>query len=146
METIFIGIDEKRLGELLLSGAGNQGSMDTKMSLQISFLQAIVWVSFGCLMMTVVRAQDTDSISPPPEKRMTPELLWKLGRLGEAAISPDGKQVAYSVRRFELADNEGTTNLYVTNVADGVTSLISKNWKSLSSLSCLLYTSDAADE
>ena len=135
METIFIGIDEKGLGELLLSGAGNQGSMDTKMSLQISFLQAIVWVSFGCLMMTVVRAQDTDSISPPPEKRMTPELLWKLGRLGEAAISPDGKQVAYSVRRFELADNEGTTNLYVTNVADGVTSLISKNWKSLSSLS-----------
>lgn len=65
---------------------------------------------------------------------MTPELLWKLGRLGDAAISPDGKQVAYSVRRFDLAENEGATNLYVTNVGDGKTSLISKDWKSLASL------------
>lgn len=104
------------------------------MSLQIPFLQAIVWVIFGCFMMTAVNAQDTNSISPSPEKRMTPELLWKLGRLGEAAISPDGKQVAYSVRRFALADNEGLSDLYVTNVGGGETSLISKDWKSLSSL------------
>ena len=108
--------------------------MGTKMSLRISFLQAIVWVSFVCFMMAAVSAQDTNSESTPPAKRMTPELLWKLGRLGEAVISPDGKQVAYSVRRYELADNEGSSSLYVTNVSDGKTSMIAADWKSLASL------------
>ena len=29
--------------------------------------------------------------------RMTPEALWAMGRIGETSVSPDGKQIAYTV-------------------------------------------------
>ena len=48
--------------------------------------------------------------------RMTPELLWKLGRLGSVAASADGRRVAYVVRRYELKENRGTSTLYVRTV------------------------------
>lgn len=44
-------------------------------------------------------------------QRMTPELLWKLGRIGEVAISPDGKQIAYLVTNYDLGENSGKTDL-----------------------------------
>ncbi len=46
-------------------------------------------------------------------ERMTPELLWKLGRIGEAVLSPDGKQIAYLITRYDLAENSGKTDLVV---------------------------------
>ena len=30
-------------------------------------------------------------------RRMTPEALWAMGRIGGATASPDGKQIAYGV-------------------------------------------------
>lgn len=50
-------------------------------------------------------------------ERMTPELLWKLGRLGEVAVSPDGTQVAYTVTRYDLDANAGATDLIVQPMA-----------------------------
>ena len=37
---------------------------------------------------------------------MTPEVLWSFGRLGEPAVSPDGKKVAYTVTWFNIAENK----------------------------------------
>ena len=44
-------------------------------------------------------------------ERMTPELLWKLGRIGEAKISPDSRQLVYTVTRYDLAENTGKVDL-----------------------------------
>ncbi|MBG8552873.1 S9 family peptidase [Hymenobacter guriensis] len=49
----------------------------------------------------------------------TPELLWKLGRLGEMQVSPDRKTVAYTVTRYSLADNKGNTDIWTVPVAGG---------------------------
>ncbi|UOG74181.1 S9 family peptidase [Hymenobacter tibetensis] len=49
----------------------------------------------------------------------TPELLWKLGRLGEMQVSPDRKTVAYTVTRFSLADNKGNADIWLVPVAGG---------------------------
>ncbi len=46
-------------------------------------------------------------------QRMTPELLWKLGRVGEVAVSPDGMQVAYVVTHYDLGENAGKADLLV---------------------------------
>ena len=46
-------------------------------------------------------------------ERLTPERLWDLARIGDAVVSPDGKQVAYLVTRYELEENEGTTSLMI---------------------------------
>ncbi|MFN3189883.1 MAG: S9 family peptidase [Aureliella sp.] len=46
-------------------------------------------------------------------ERLTPERLWDLGRIGDSAVSPDGKQVAYLVSHYDLEENSGTTSLIV---------------------------------
>ena len=65
---------------------------------------------------------------------MTPELLWKLGRLGDAAVSADGSQVAYSVRRYDLAEDKGASSLYLLNRRSGESQPLIENWSSLGSL------------
>ncbi|NSW44307.1 MAG: S9 family peptidase [Bacteroidales bacterium] len=53
------------------------------------------------------------------ETKVTPELLWKFGRIGEFDISPDGQWVVYSVTRYSIAANKGFTDLFVTNINGG---------------------------
>ncbi len=48
--------------------------------------------------------------------RMTPEVLWSLGRVGEIVVSPDRKQVLFSVTYFDIALNKSNRDLYVMNV------------------------------
>ncbi len=43
---------------------------------------------------------------------MTPEILWKFGRLGSIALSPDGSSVLYTVTRIDLASEERQTNIF----------------------------------
>lgn len=69
-------------------------------------------------------------------ERMTPELLWELGRVGGGAISPDGESVVYTVRRYELAENKGTTDIHLAALdgsgervlAEGLSSAGSLQW------------------
>ena len=44
-------------------------------------------------------------------ERLTPERLWELQRVGDVAISPDGRQIAYLVTKYSLEDNYGSTSL-----------------------------------
>ncbi len=46
-------------------------------------------------------------------ERMTPELLWKLGRIGAAELSPDARYLAMTVTNYDLAENGGKTDLLV---------------------------------
>ena len=39
-------------------------------------------------------------------KRMTPEALWAMGRIGSVAVSPDEKQIAYSVAYYSVPENK----------------------------------------
>lgn len=48
--------------------------------------------------------------------RMTPELLWDLGRVGLEAISDDGKSVLYGVTRYDVGANKGNRDLYIASV------------------------------
>ncbi|MBT9391927.1 S9 family peptidase [Hymenobacter sp. NST-14] len=49
----------------------------------------------------------------------TPELLMKLGRLGEMQVSPDQKTVAYTVTRYSLADNKGQSDIWTVPAGGG---------------------------
>ncbi len=51
-------------------------------------------------------------------KRMTPEALWAMGRIGDVAVSPDAKQVVYSVAYYSVPENKSNRELFVMN-ADG---------------------------
>ena len=52
------------------------------------------------------------------ESRLTPELLWRFGRLGDAQLSPDGKTLVYSITRYHIAENKGYTDVFSV-AADG---------------------------
>jgi dipeptidyl aminopeptidase/acylaminoacyl peptidase len=102
------------------------------MKLRKIILQAGWFLAFGsalgCILAAPAFAQDEQ------KNRMTPELLWKLGRLGEAVTSPDGSQIAYTVRRYELEKDKGNSNLHVINVADLKDAIVLKAWNSIGSL------------
>ena len=51
-------------------------------------------------------------------KRMTPEALWAMGRIGSVAVSPDETQIAYSVAYYSVPENKSNNELFVMN-ADG---------------------------
>ena len=51
-------------------------------------------------------------------KRMTPEALWAMGRIGGVAVSPDEKQIAYSVAYYSVPENKSNNEVFIMN-ADG---------------------------
>ena len=53
------------------------------------------------------------------EGRLTPAVIWKMGRLGSATLSPDGELALYTVTRYNMAENRGLTQIYVRNMASG---------------------------
>lgn len=58
--------------------------------------------------------------TPKIENRhFSPEVLWAFGRLGEYSVSPDGKQVAYAARWYDMAANRGFSDLFVMDIAGG---------------------------
>src|SRR5687768_12787668 len=49
----------------------------------------------------------------------TAERMWGLDRLGEPAISPDGKLAVVPVTRYDVGQNKGLTDLWLIPTAGG---------------------------
>jgi len=50
---------------------------------------------------------------------MTPEIMWKFGRLGSFALSPDGSTVLYTVTDIDLKSEARRTNIFKTVTSGG---------------------------
>lgn len=61
------------------------------------------------LVFTSISAQD----------RMTPELLWQLGRVSLETVSPDGHTAIYGVTHYDVQANSGTRNMYFLDLKTG---------------------------
>jgi dipeptidyl aminopeptidase/acylaminoacyl peptidase len=59
------------------------------------------------------------SLNAMAQNVMTPELLWKLGRVTPLGISKDGKNVVYKVTTPSVAENKSDTKLYILPVNGG---------------------------
>jgi dipeptidyl aminopeptidase/acylaminoacyl peptidase len=63
-------------------------------------------------------AQDAQStLNSQPKRPMTFEDLMQMKRLGNTAVSPDGKWLAYNVTTVDLAQNTKTAELWVQAIA-----------------------------
>ena len=51
--------------------------------------------------------------------RLTPEVMWKMGRIGEYALSPDGATLLYTLTRYNMEENRGITIIVSRNLATG---------------------------
>jgi dipeptidyl aminopeptidase/acylaminoacyl peptidase len=50
---------------------------------------------------------------------MTPEIMWKFGRLGAFSVSPDGSSVVYAVTDIDLATEASQSNLFLIKTTGG---------------------------
>ena len=52
--------------------------------------------------------------------RFTPEIMWKLGKMGEFAVSPNGKMLVYANTYYDIEKNKGNAELYLMEVGVGL--------------------------
>ena len=89
-------------------------------------MRQIFFVFLTCLVaIGIVNSLDAQAT------RMSPELLWKLGRLGNPTkVNEDW--VAFTVRRYELSENSGTSSLFLKSIQSSDKKTLLENWKSIS--------------
>lgn len=66
-------------------------------------------------------------LSVKAQEKLTPELLWKLKRLSNASISPDGQQVLYEVRQYNLEENKSTNYIMIVPTKGGSPLVVSND-------------------
>ncbi len=52
------------------------------------------------------------NLSTSQDNRLTPEILWKFGRVSDAQLSNDGKTIIYGVTRYSIEENKGNTDIW----------------------------------
>ncbi len=50
---------------------------------------------------------------------VTPELLWKIGRVSDPRLSPDGKAVLFNVRNYDVPSNKSQGDIYSVSPLGG---------------------------
>ena len=51
------------------------------------------------------------------EGRLTPEVMWKMSRASQSSLSPDGAWLLYAQTDYNMAENRGSTTLWVEELA-----------------------------
>jgi len=70
-----------------------------------------LWLAFGAICGTnLLFAQDVDVANLKP---FTAERMWALKRLGDPAITPDGRRAVLPVTTFDIDENRGLTDLWL---------------------------------
>ena len=59
------------------------------------------------------------SISAFSQTKMTPELLWKLGRVSALGITKDGKSAVYSVKTYNVTESNSVTETFTVPIIGG---------------------------
>lgn len=65
-----------------------------------------------------------ENASAQSKQTMTPELLWKLGRLGSSNLTTDGKHLIYTVTHYNIAEAKSEANIYSVPVTGGTPAAI----------------------
>ena len=60
-------------------------------------------------------------------RKFTPEVMWKMTRIGSQMLSPDGTKLLYTATQYNLAENRGITFLWVRDMASGEEQRITYN-------------------
>lgn len=86
--------------------------------------KTLLFLAAGLSLMTACGPKEEPAVTPDvigkPEVtvedgRFTPELMWSLGQMGETALSPNGQQIAYTVKYVSMEQNRGNAEIYLRN-------------------------------
>ncbi|MDR1887286.1 MAG: S9 family peptidase [Prevotellaceae bacterium] len=86
-------------------------------------LVLVIMVALLCSCNGKMRQQNTSPMTGKKDikladRLMTPEVLWAFGRIGNVEVSPDGKQIAYTVTRYDVEQNSSNSELHIMD-SDG---------------------------
>lgn len=56
--------------------------------------------------------------------KLTPELLWQFGRIGNTSLSPNKKEIAYTIAYTDISKNKSYNDIYLLNTETNVTKQI----------------------
>ena len=88
---------------------------------KLTFIMAIAALALGACtpkeQNTALEINNTLSADEIAAARFTPDVMWKMGRLGGAALSPDAQTALYTITRYNLAENRGLTQIYTRDMA-----------------------------
>ena len=73
----------------------------------------IVSIAFMCSFTIATKAYANNNNLPTD--RLTPELLWSMGRIGSAILSPDKTNILYTVTTYNISENRGYSAIYILN-------------------------------
>jgi Tol biopolymer transport system component len=76
---------------------------------------------FRLLLLACLAAAHPCAAAAADRRPLRPADLWALQRLGSPALSPDGRQVVFTVQEWSVERNQATTQLWLTEVANGAT-------------------------
>ncbi len=89
----------------------------------------IVFICAGVLLSACTQAPETPAIEGDfsgtltqeeiSKAVLTPEILWKFGRLGSMQLSPDGKEVLYTVSRYDVKTNKNISDIFKVSTIGG---------------------------
>jgi dipeptidyl aminopeptidase/acylaminoacyl peptidase len=82
-------------------------------------MRRLILLGFCFLVVTFGFAQSPISSAVPAKRPMTFEDMMHMKRLGDTAVSPDGKWLAYSVTTVDLVQNQKKTELWLQAIAGG---------------------------
>ena len=99
------------------------------------FVMALLLVLFGALGAIWVMNTSTEdnkvyigrSDIRIEDGKLTPEVLWSMGRIGGVAVSPDFSKIAYQVSYYSVEQNASHTVIYVMNEDGSNARLLTKS-------------------
>ena len=75
---------------------------------------------------TVIGRAEADVVK---SQKMTPEVLWSMGRIATAVASPDGKNIVYQVGYYSVKENKSHHVLYIVSSEGGTPTLLTTSEK-----------------
>jgi dipeptidyl aminopeptidase/acylaminoacyl peptidase len=79
--------------------------------------KTLIFTALAIVLAPICIAQTVPTTPTQPKRPMTFEDMMKMKRLGETAVSPDGKWLAYSVTTVDLEQNTKTPELWIQAIA-----------------------------
>ena len=71
------------------------------------------------VLLSLTVAVSTALAQEPEKKPFTIDTMWEIQRVGTPAVSPDGRQVAYTVTSYDVGENKGNADIWIVPTAGG---------------------------